>query len=133
MRSLFGRGTRAHAQSKASNKMFSLLRLGTGRTPHVPKLEVKAQLLRAEPAGADAPQIDRQLACDGNDGFFARRTGSERATPQHLFPFEDRLVIRLEAPESPGQLHQRRPQTRITVVGHATLQSRVAATVLSRT
>ena len=42
-----------------------------------------------------------------------------------------RLVVRLEADQSPGQFHQGSAQTRIAVFGHAALQPRIAATVFA--
>jgi hypothetical protein len=81
----------------------------------------------------DTPQINGQLACDGHNGFFACRPRGQGAFSQRLPPFNDWFVIGLETHQSPGQLHQRRSQTRIPVFGHTTLQSRLAATVFSGT
>ena len=49
-----------------------------------------------------------------------------------LPPFHDRLVMGLEADQSPSQLHQGSSQARITVFGHAALQPRIAAAVFAR-
>jgi hypothetical protein len=42
-------------------------------------LNAEAKLLWVKPAGSDAPEIDRELAGNGHDGFFARGPGGERS------------------------------------------------------
>lgn len=59
--------------------------------------------------------------------FFARCSRGERSFGQDSPPFENRFVVRLEADQASGQLHQRNTQTRVAMFGHATLQSGVAA------
>src|SRR5438309_1813941 len=52
---------------------------------------------------------------------------------QDLVPFADRFVVGLEADQAPGQFHQSGAQAWVAVLGYATLQARVAATVFSGT
>ncbi len=47
-------------------------------------------------------------------------------------PFDDRLVVRLEADQSPSQLHQGGAQARIAVFSHAALQPRITTAVFAR-
>src|SRR5205823_4090522 len=64
-------------------------------------------------------------------GFLARGACGEGSFSEDLSPFYNRFVIGLEADQTPGQFHQRSAQARIAMFGDATLQARVAATVLS--
>ncbi len=99
---------RAAAQSKASNEDVNLVRLDPGRAARSKGfgLRVKvwsglawflsfplecisfcwlsnqAEALRANPAGADAPEVDRELARHRHDRFLARGPGGERAFAQ---------------------------------------------------
>ena len=89
------------AQSKASNKdAIPFFRLGNGRASRskavslnqvvslvwflsVPLelivLNAQAELFWAKLAGADAPQVDSELAGHRHDGFFACRPGGQSA------------------------------------------------------
>ena len=92
-------------------------------SPRSDLLNILSELLRIEPAGADAPEINGELARDGYDGFLARSAGSQRTFAENASPFHDRFVIGLEANQSPGQLHQGGVQSRIAVPGHTALDA----------
>src|SRR5882762_8188310 len=102
------------------------------------ELNLKTESLRFASPGAHTPQIDGQLACHRHNSFFAGSSGGNRASAlrtafgKDLPPFDDRLVIRLEADQSPGQFHQGSAQAWVTVFGHAALQPGIATRVLAR-
>jgi len=54
--------------------------------------------------GADPPEIDRQLAGESDDGFFACGAGEEHSVGDLGFPFLNRFVVGLEADQAPGKL-----------------------------
>ena len=83
--------------------------------------------------GAHAPKIDGQLTGHRHDGFFAGRSGDQCAFGQDLPPFAHRLVIGLEADQSPSQLHQGSAHAWVAMLGHAALQPRIATGVFART
>src|SRR4029453_9734893 len=72
-------------------------------------------------------------AGDCHNCFFARGFGGQRSFGQSLPPFAHGFVIGLETHQTPGGLHQRRAQARITVLGHAALHSGVATAHPPRT
>ena len=69
-------------------------------------LKSESESFLVELAGTDPPEVDRELARDGHDGFFARGPCRERPFLKHCSPFHDRFVIGLEAHQAPGELDQ---------------------------
>ncbi len=59
-----------------------------------------------ELAGADAPEVDGELAGEGDDGLFARGAGGGSAFGEGVAPFLQRAVVGLEADEAPGGFDQ---------------------------
>ncbi len=93
---------RGRAQSRASNKDVNLVRLDAGSRPTFqsgvslrvwsvglvpfcsPRMDVlpflnQTQLCGLDPAGAEAPEVDRELAGHRHDRFLSGRAGGERA------------------------------------------------------
>jgi hypothetical protein len=97
------------------------------------QLNLKTESLRFAAPGAHTPQINGQLACHSHDRFFPCGTCGQCTLGQDLPPFDDWLVVRLEADQSPSQLHQGSAQARVAVFGHAALQPSIATGVFART
>lgn len=73
----------------------------------------QSETLWADPAGADAPEVDRELARDRHDRFLSGRAGGESAFAQEVAPFHDRAVLGLEADQAPGGLDQGGSEPRV--------------------
>ncbi len=91
----------------------------------------EAEISRLELAGAQAPEVDRELARDRHDRFLSGRASGKGAFGQDLAPFYDRFVGGLEADQTPGSLDQRGSQARVAMFGHAALHPSVATGVFS--
>src|SRR6267143_3622576 len=125
-------------QRPRSKVVFYFLKVCSPFSVPLEQLNLKTESFRFTSPGAHTPQIDGQLACHSHNSFFAGSSGGNRASAvrtafgQDLPPFDDRLVVGLEADQSPGQLHQGSAQARVTVFGHAALQPGIATRVLAR-
>jgi len=69
-------------------------------------------------AGEVAPEVDGELAGDGDDGLFARGARGFGAAAQHLEPLVNGWIGRLEVDKPPGQFDERGAQARVPVLGH---------------
>ena len=96
-------------------------------------LDVQAELLGTALPGVDAPQVDSEAARDGDNGFLACRAGGPRSLGQQMPSCLHGWILRLEAYQAPGALHQRRSQPGIAVLGDMALVPLASTAVLSRT
>lgn len=92
---------------------------------------VQSKLLRRALAGVQPPEIDGQVARDGDDGFLARGSGGFGPFRQQRQPRLHRWVIRLEPHQSPREFDQRSSQSRVAVLGHAALHPLGSAAVFA--
>ena len=96
-------------------------------------LAEQAELRRGAAVGVQPPEIDGEVPRDGDDGFFALGAGGPAAAGEGGQPLFDRGIVRLETPQAPGALDQRRAQAWVAVLGHAALRAFRAAAVLAGT
>ncbi len=83
-------------------------------------------------AGAQAPEVDGELAGERDDGFLARGAGGEGAFGQDLVPLLERAVVRLEADEAPGGFDEGGADPRVAVLGDAPLEPGLAGAIFAR-
>ena len=96
-------------------------------------LHVQAELLCAALPGVDAPEIDGQMPCDGDDRLLPHRSGGASAFGQQVQALLHGWILRLEPDESPRAFHQRGSQSGVAVLGDVALLAFAAAAVLAGT
>ena len=98
-----------------------------------PSLLNESEFLRRGLAGAQAPEVDRELAGDGDDRFLARGAGGEGAFAQDETPAGEGVVGGLEADQAPGGFDEGGADSGVTVLGDAPLEASLAGGVFART
>ena len=99
----------------------------------VERLGSEAEFFCRAQAGVEAPEVDSELAGDGDDGFLARGAGGSRSFGEDGEPLVNRWIGGLEANQSPGQFDQCGAQPRVPVLGDRTWHAFGATGVFART
>src|SRR6266498_1130105 len=97
--------------------------------PAKPLRRHPAQFLHRVATRAPTPQVDGQLAGQGDDGFLFHG----RARGQFDFHFLGRLPARLPFEKAPQRLHQHGPDSPVAQTVNTTDPARVPAAVFART